>query len=82
MTISINYIEGNRRSACNNDAYAVVENETDVIAILPVAQLREKGLDATDVKKAFEQAATAITCKNAQKRHARQEAHARHLLGL
>lgn len=82
MTISINYIEGNRRSACNNDAYAVVENGTEVIAIVPAAQLQAKGLSTADLQKAFEKAATTITCKNAQKRHARQEAHARHLLGL
>ncbi len=81
MTIQVNFIEGNRRSVSNNDAYAVVDG-TKVISILPVSILRARGLNRRDLQKAFETASEKITCKNAQKRYARQESYARKLLGL
>lgn len=46
MTISINYIEGRRQSACKNDSFTIVENEgndtANVLAFIPADALAGK----------------------------------------
>ena len=58
MSIKVNFIKGNNRSACRNDAYAVIEvkngQETTPLAIIPVYEL--PGINAETLKTAFETA--------------------------
>ena len=39
MTITVNFIEGSRKSACRNDAWSVVRNGHEVLDIIPCAAL-------------------------------------------
>lgn len=81
MTIKVNYIQGNRGSVCNNDAYAVVDG-TKLLTIIPASTLNSHGLTGDDLKKAFIQAAEKVADVPEAKRHARQEVYARKILGL
>jgi len=59
MSISINFIEGRRGSACTNDAYAVVRNETDLLAIIPAYSLPAR-TGVPEIRRAFEEASAAF----------------------
>lgn len=59
MTISVLFIEGNRRSVCNNDAWSVVRNDRELIDIIPCAALKD-GQGRDSVANAFRKAAAAI----------------------
>ena len=58
MTISVYFIEGSRKSACNNDAFSVVRNENELLAIIPRTALKS-GQDSQSLKTAFATAETA-----------------------
>jgi hypothetical protein len=44
MTIKFNYIPGRAHSACNNDAWAIVEDGRDILGIIPVSELGGRSL--------------------------------------
>jgi hypothetical protein len=77
MTISVYFIEGNRKSACNNDAFSVVRNENELLTIIPRTALKA-GQDSTALKTAFTAAETATPGAPAET----VTAAARKLLGL
>jgi hypothetical protein len=77
MTISVYFIEGSRKSACNNDAFSVVRNENELLTIIPRTALKA-GQDSQSLKAAFTAAETAAPGAAAEK----ITATARKLLGL
>jgi len=59
MSISVNVIRGDRKSACVNDAFSVVSHEggrTGLLDIIPAYEIPGKSAD--DVKEAFVKAAS------------------------
>lgn len=62
MSIIVNYIEGHRRSACQNDALSVIDTRGgpgNVIDFLPVSALG--GYRRDDVVQAFTQVARTVS---------------------
>ena len=53
MTISVNTIVGRRGSICNNDAFSVVADSTNLLDIIPA----DSNLTREDILKAFSAAA-------------------------
>lgn len=55
MTITINFIEGRRQSACKNDSFSIVANEGTreacVLAFIPTESL--EGKSATEIGAVF-----------------------------
>lgn len=70
MSISVYYIEGRKGSACNNDAFSIVENERRAIDFVPASS----GLNPVDLKVAFTEAQVACgsnveaLCQRARKK--------------
>lgn len=56
MTISVLFIEGSRKSACNNNAWSVVRNDRELLAIIPAATLQRAGHDQDALRAAFQTA--------------------------
>ena len=79
MTITVNFIEGSRKSICRNDAWSVVRNDRELIDIIPCEDLR-KGQGPAEIKNAFRQAATATNEVQAPAETLRREG--RRALGL
>jgi hypothetical protein len=67
-SIKVNFINGNRKSVCNNDAYSVVETingkEQAVLDIIPVVEI--PGKNSTDLYIAFSEAQSEIGTDNKQ----------------
>ena len=66
MTISVYFIEGSRKSACKHDAYSVVRNEREVLALIPCAALKA-GQDSQTLKSAFITAESSTPGASAEK---------------
>lgn len=62
MTIIVNFIEGNRRAACKNDALSVIDTRgglANVIDFLPLGELG--GYNRGDVEQAFARVAQTVS---------------------
>lgn len=55
MSISVFFIEGNRKSACRNNAFSIVRNDSELLAIIPCAELKS-GQTRNDLATAFNKA--------------------------
>ena len=56
MSISINTIEGRRGSACLHNAFAIVANQTELVDIIPAADLADKDIGCAEIKAAYSDA--------------------------
>lgn len=54
MTISVLFIAGSRGSACNNDAYSVVRDDRELLAIIPAHDLKRAGHDTDALRTTFQ----------------------------
>jgi hypothetical protein len=53
MSITINTIEGRRGSACLHNAFAIVANQTELVDIIPAADLKGRDVSCDDIKAAY-----------------------------